>query len=106
MPVTGVQTCALPILLGMVAGVATTFYYMVTTYPWLRGLFGVTRPISECMWWDILPISAGVFGVPLGFAIIILVSLITPAPKPAVHALVEHVRYPRIKGDTLDTNTL
>jgi cation/acetate symporter len=28
----------------------------------------------------ILPISAGVFGVPLGFAVIIIVSLLTPAP--------------------------
>ncbi len=100
------RTTGIAAVLGMVAGVATTFYYMVTTYPWLRGLFGVKRPIAECMWWDILPISAGVFGVPLGFVIIILVSLITPAPKRAVQALVEHVRYPRIKGDTLDTNSL
>ena len=100
------RTTGIAAVLGMVAGVATTFYYMVTTYPWLRGLFGVKRPISECMWWDILPISAGVFGVPLGFVIIVLVSLITPAPKRAVQALVEHVRYPRIKGDTLDTNSL
>ena len=43
-------------------------------------------------------ISAGVFGVPLGFAIIILVSLVTPAPKKEVQELVEHVRYPNLKS--------
>jgi cation/acetate symporter len=65
--------------LGMVAGLGITFYYMVTTQPWLRGIFGVTSPIE--LWWGILPISAGVFGVPLGFAVIIIVSLLTPAPS-------------------------
>ena len=29
------------------------------------------------MWWDILPVSAGVFGVPAGIAATVLVSLIT-----------------------------
>ena len=100
------RTTGIAAVLGMVVGVTTAFYYMVTTYPWLRGLFGVTRPIAEYTWWDISPISAGVFGVPLGFLIIVVVSLITPAPKRAVQDLVEHVRYPSIKGDTLDTNAL
>jgi cation/acetate symporter len=81
--------------LGMVAGLGITFYYMVTTQVWLRGVFGVTSPIE--LWWGILPISAGVFGVPLGFAVIIIVSLITPAPSRAVQDLVEHVRYPNVK---------
>jgi hypothetical protein len=31
--------------LGMVAGLGITFYYMVTTQPWLRGVFGVTSPV-------------------------------------------------------------
>jgi cation/acetate symporter len=35
--------------------------------------------------------------VPLGFAVIIIVSLITPAPKPETQDLVEHVRYPDLK---------
>jgi cation/acetate symporter len=65
--------------LGMVAGLGITFYYMVTTQPWLRGVFGVTSPVE--LWWGIQPISAGVFGVPMGFAVIILVSLVTPAPE-------------------------
>lgn len=82
--------------LGMVAGLGITFYYMVMTQPWLRGVFGVTSPVE--LWWGILPISAGLFGVPLGFAVIILVSLVTPAPNARIQELVEHVRYPSLKG--------
>ncbi|MFN3414972.1 MAG: sodium:solute symporter family protein [Caldimonas sp.] len=81
---------------GMIAGLGLTFYYMATTQPWLRGVFGVTSPVQ--LWWDIQPISAGLFGVPVGFAVIILVSLITPAPKKEVQELVEHVRYPNLKS--------
>ncbi|MBL8362756.1 MAG: cation acetate symporter [Rubrivivax sp.] len=84
-------------VLGMISGLGITFYYMVTTQPWLRGIFGVTSPIADNIWWGIQPISAGVFGVPLGFAVIIIVSLLTPAPKPEVQELVEHVRYPNLK---------
>ncbi|MBA4175975.1 MAG: cation acetate symporter [Leptothrix sp. (in: Bacteria)] len=80
--------------LGMVAGLGITFYYMVTTQTWLRGIFGVTSPVE--LWWGILPISAGVFGVPLGFAVIIIVSLLTKAPSAETQELVEHVRYPNL----------
>jgi cation/acetate symporter len=83
-------------VLGMVSGIGVTFYYMATTQPWLRSVFGVTSPIADNIWWGISPISAGVFGVPLGFAVIIIVSLITPAPKAEVQELVEHVRYPNL----------
>ncbi|UZG42851.1 sodium:solute symporter family protein [Caldimonas thermodepolymerans] len=81
---------------GMVAGLGLTFYYMATTQPWLRRVFGVTDPIE--LWWGIEPISAGLFGVPVGFAVIIIVSLITPAPKKEIQELVEHVRYPNLKS--------
>jgi cation/acetate symporter len=80
--------------LGMIAGLGTTFYYMVMTQPWLRGIFGVTSPVQ--LWWDIQPISAGLFGVPIGFAVIILVSLVTPAPSARIQELVDHVRYPNL----------
>lgn len=83
-------------VLGMIAGLGVTFYYMATTQPWLRSVFGVTSPVE--LWWGIQPISAGVFGVPIGFAVIILVSLFTPAPKKEVQELVEHVRYPNLKA--------
>ena len=91
------RATSLAAVLGMIAGVSVTFYYMATTQVWMRGLFGVTSPIADNIWWDIQPISAGVFGVPLGFLVIILVSLVTPAPKPEVQELVEHVRYPNLR---------
>ena len=79
---------------GMLAGVGVTFYYMATTQPWLREVFGVRSPVSEHIWWGIQPISAGVFGVPLGFAVIVIVSLLTPPPGPAAQSLVERLRFP------------
>jgi cation/acetate symporter len=81
--------------LGMLAGLGVTFYYMVTTQPWLRAVFGVTTPVE--LWWGILPISAGIFGVPVGFAVIILISWVTPAPSRQVQQLVDHVRYPSLR---------
>ncbi|MFY8084390.1 MAG: sodium:solute symporter family protein [Rubrivivax sp.] len=83
-------------VLGMIAGTVITFYYMATTQPWMRGLFNVTSPIADNTWWGMQPIAAGVFGVPLGFAVIIIVSLFTPAPKAEIQELVEHVRYPNL----------
>ena len=83
--------------LGMVAGLGTTVYYMVTNQPWLRGIFGITSPVD--LWYGILPISAGVFGVPVGIAVIIVVSLITPEPSKKIQDLVDHVRYPNLLGD-------
>jgi cation/acetate symporter len=94
------RTTGIAASLGMLAGVGVTFYYMITTQPWLREVFFDTPrsvPVTN-LWWDIQPISAGVFGVPLGFAIIILVSLITPAPSRETQELVEHVRYPNLKA--------
>ena len=82
--------------LGMVAGLGVTFYYMLTTQPWLRDLFGITSPIK--LWWGIDPISAGIFGVPVGFAVIVLVSLITRPPSQREMDLVDYVRYPDLKS--------
>ncbi len=82
---------------GMVAGLGVTFYYMVTTQPWLRSVFGITQPIE--LWWGIQPISAGLFGVPVGFAVILLLSLVTPKPSAKTAAFVDRVRYPRLRSD-------
>jgi cation/acetate symporter len=88
--------------LGMMAGLGITFYYMVTTQPWLYKLThgaAITPEIVKAnTWWDIAPISAGLFGVPLGFAVIIIVSLLTKAPGRDIQELVEHVRFPSLDG--------
>ena len=41
--------------------------------------------------------------MPLGFIVIIVVSLLTPAPDKETQDLVEHVRYPNLVGDTMKT---
>ena len=83
---------------GMIGGLGITMYYMIMTQPWLRGVFSVTSPVE--LWYGILPISAGIFGVPLGFALIILVSLVTPAPRKEIQDLIDNVRYPTLRSDT------
>ncbi|MBI2728739.1 MAG: VC_2705 family sodium/solute symporter [Polaromonas sp.] len=82
--------------LGMMSGLGITFFYMLVNQPWLRSTFGITRPVQ--LWWGIDPISAGVFGVPVGFAVIILVSLVTPKPGQKSQDLVEYIRYPDLKS--------
>lgn len=89
-------------ILGMVVGLGVCFYYMATTQPWMRGLFGVTGPISDYMWFGIQPISAGIFGIPAGFIAAIIGSLIAPNTNKEVIELVDHVRYPSLVGD-IDT---
>ncbi|MFY9510432.1 MAG: sodium:solute symporter family protein [Rubrivivax sp.] len=79
---------------GMVSGLLLTSYYMVTTQPWLRGLFGVTAPLADCTWFGIAPIAAGIFGVPAGAVMLVLVSWLTPAPQPETRQLVQRLRQP------------
>jgi cation/acetate symporter len=86
------RATALSASLGMLAGLGLTVYYMAVNQPWMRSVLGITRPVD--LWWGIQPISAGVFGVPLGFAVIILVSLLAPMQDRDAQNLVERIRYP------------
>lgn len=80
---------------GMLAGLFTTIFYMVQTQPWLRELvLSVPRSTPIELWWGIQPIAAGIFGVPVAFVVIILVSLLTPRPDVATDQLVEFLREP------------
>jgi cation/acetate symporter len=83
-------------IVGMIGGLGITAYYMIMNHPWMRTVFGVTSPVD--LWFAIAPISAGVFGVPLGFALIWIVSLVTPGPNAKVQELIEYVRYPDLKA--------
>lgn len=78
---------------GMVSGLAVTLYYMVrvefNNIPWL-GLYGIGME----PWLDVQSTSAGVWGVPLGFLMMIVVSLLYPAPPRHIQEFVERVRYP------------
>lgn len=79
-------------IIGMIAGLGTCMYYMVKTYPFFGG-------VAANQWFDMAPISAGVFGLPIGIITIIVVSLLTPEPSKQVQELVDHVRYPHLRGD-------
>ena len=79
--------------LGMVTGLGMAVYYMVRNEAWLRGVFGVSAPVE--LWFDIAPISAGAFGVPLGFAVIVVISLLTPAPAAELRSMTRRLRYPQ-----------
>ncbi len=77
-------------VLGMSLGLGVCAYYMYITYPF----FGVNAP----KWWDINPISAGIFGIPVGFIGIIAGSLLSPAPTRDIQELVDNVRYPNLEA--------
>jgi cation/acetate symporter len=79
-------------LSGMITGLSVCIYYMMVNQPWLRETFGVTQPVD--LWWGIQPISAGVFGVASGLAVIALFSLFSRPPPPATQAFREQLRTP------------
>ena len=56
-------------------------------------------------WFGINPISAGAFGVILGFATIVVVSLLTPPPPSETQDLVDYVRYPHLPSDETDPSS-
>jgi len=80
-------------IIGMIVGLGICAYYMYTRYPF----FGVNMPL----WFGLSPVSAGVFGLPAGMLTIFIVSLLTAPPSRHVQELVEHVRYPHLRGDTV-----
>ena len=74
---------------GMVAGLGMCLYYAAITHPFFGG------DISNA-WFGIESISCGFFGIPTGFVVLVVVSLLTPAPDAETQDLVEHVRYPNL----------
>jgi cation/acetate symporter len=77
---------------GMVGGMAMTLVYAALTHPFFGGS-------AAAQWFGIEPIASGIFGLPLGFALIVIVSLLTPAPDEDVQELVENVRYPYLERE-------
>ena len=86
----------------MVLGLGITMYYMATRYPFFQQALNF-NPADYPLWFGITPISSGIFGIPLGIVAIIVVSLLTPEPDKQTQELVEHVRYPHLRGDTVDS---
>ncbi|MBY0269493.1 MAG: VC_2705 family sodium/solute symporter [Burkholderiales bacterium] len=84
-------------IIGMIAGLSVCVYYMMRTYPFFTNM-GVPK---MDLWFGLNPISAGVFGLPIGLLTIVVVSLLTKAPDKETQELVEHVRYPHLRGDNV-----
>jgi cation/acetate symporter len=80
----------------MVGGFGVTLYYLCTTQPWLRSLFGITGPLQDALWFGIHASAAGIFGVPVGFALLFVVSLLTPRPSRQTLDLVDQIRSPGV----------
>ena len=65
---------------GMIAGLGLTIYYMAINAAPVRTALGLT---GKGLWFDIQPVSAGVFGVAVGLVITVLFSLISRAKVPS-----------------------
>ena len=74
-------------LTGMVTGFAVCLYYMLRASPALGGNALET-------WFGILPMAAGVFGMPAGLFTVVVVSLLTPRPSRASAGMVDYIRAP------------
>lgn len=82
------------VVVGMLAGLSVTIYYLVANAPGFRHALGLDP--SGGLWFGIQPLSAGVFGVPVGFAAMILATwwLSPPQGKALVKLLPDDERYP------------
>jgi cation/acetate symporter len=68
---------------GMVAGLLVTLYYMIGSR-----FYGVS-------WFGTQTIASAIFGLPVGFLVIWIVSLLTKPPPQAIRDMVTNVRYPQ-----------
>jgi len=69
-------------LAGMISGLAVTLFYMIGSR-----FYGMS-------WFGTATVASGVFGLPVGFLVTWIVSLLTPAPDRETQDLVISVRYP------------
>jgi cation/acetate symporter len=79
---------------GMLAGAGLCIWYMVYNLSGARALFGLGDPAVDMRWFGIDAVAAGVFGVPAGCLVLVLVSWLTPPPGPTELAMAEDLRLP------------
>lgn len=68
---------------GMITGLVVTIGYIILSHFMKMPLFGI------------LPVNAGLFGVPANFLVTMVVSSLTAAPSQDIQDLVTELRYPR-----------
>ncbi|MDT7835435.1 sodium:solute symporter family protein [Aquabacterium sp. OR-4] len=83
---------------GMLAGVAMTLWYMLRNLPgpreWWGQWMGLAGAANDGRWFGIDPMAAGVFGVPVGCAVLVLASLLGRRPDDEGQALVDELHRP------------
>lgn len=80
--------------LSMLAGLGVCGWYMVTNIGWLSALFGLGRATAGNRWFDVDPIAAAVFGVPVGFAVLVLASLLSRPAGEGEALIARHLQGP------------
>jgi cation/acetate symporter len=109
---------------GIIAGFGITLLYLLVTryYPVfgveVLGMTALTNPVtgapvvdvaaalsdpatafaklhSKIGWFGVNNISSALFGLPVGFLVMIVVSLLTPAPSREMQAFIDEIRKPR-----------
>ncbi len=109
---------------GIIAGFGITLLYLLVTryYPVfgveVLGMTSLTNPVtgapvvdvaaalsdpatafaklhSKIGWFGVNNISSALFGLPVGFLVMIIVSLLTPAPSREMQAFIDEIRKPR-----------
>jgi cation/acetate symporter len=71
---------------GMIVGFSVTLGYLIWTHP--------TMGLGNPPLWGVANISAGIFGIPLGFIVTYVVSMMTPAPSKEMQDFVLELRKP------------
>jgi len=86
---------------GMLVGVGTCLWYMVSNLPTVRAWLGLAAAAAsgDGRWFGIDPVAAGVFGVPAGCAALVLASWLSAAPEPAEAAMAQRLREPDAAAD-------
>ena len=64
---------------GMLTGLAVTLYYILVNLTAVRSALGLQ---GSGLWFDIQPVSAGVFGVAAGLVAAVVLSLLVPPGRP------------------------
>ena len=82
------RTTAAGAVAGMAAGLGVAVYYIFVNYPFFTRMTGIFGD----RWFGVDPIASGAFGVPAGFAVAIIVSLLTPRNAPVIDRLVTYLR--------------
>ena len=68
---------------GMLSGLGVAVYYMLSNVAVVRAVLPALLRGDDGLWWGIQPISAGVFGVPAGLLMAVLVSRWTRPARPS-----------------------